>query len=204
MCLIIIHLIFSIFYFYSIYSTPLHQKQKNIMHYLYYSCFLCFFLISKNANAQSQQKEINLATDYGRAVSTLYFEALGNGIIYSLNYDHLLIHSGKEGLSLRTGLSLYPVKGTTDFPRYVVPIEFNYLVGNEKMLELGIGANFLNYGNNIWPSFRIGYRKQRIEGGYFFRIGFLLARVQYDDDSMTESHILPTLGVGFGYTVPKS
>lgn len=148
-----------------------------------------------------QIEDYSAANIHERSTETVYFEALGNGLIYSANYDGLLLHDGRNGLSCRFGLSFYPVD--TDFPKIVVPIELNYLSGGEKMFEMGLGTSLSDYGNHFWPSLRIGYRRQPVDGGYFFRFGFLLGRVVYGDDGGTNKQILPTIGLGFGYTVPR-
>ncbi len=153
--------------------------------------------------AFGQIEDYSAADISERSTQTIYFEALGNGLIYSLNFDNLIAHNGRSGLSSRFGLSFYPVFGTTDFPKIVVPIELNYLSGGERMFEVGLGASFSDYGNHFWPSLRIGYRRQPVDGGFFFRFGFLLGRIVYGDDGGTNKQILPSIGLGFGYSAPR-
>jgi len=121
--------------------------------------------------------------------SAFYIEALGQGILYSINYDHRLT----PHISLRAGFThwslpfIFPTKiGMTGFP-----IMGNYLSGKgSHHLELGIGAvpfivtapeqttifgaEFKGevLGALILGTTTIGYRYQPRDGGLVFRIAF--------------------------------
>ncbi|MGB9773590.1 MAG: hypothetical protein ACP5JH_09620 [Bacteroidota bacterium] len=123
--------------------------------------------------------------------NAVYIEGLGQGILYSINYEHRLT----PHISLRAGFThwslpfifIFPLKvGMTGFP-----IMGNYLSGKSSHhLELGIGAvPFIvtvpeqttifgtelkgeEVGVLILGTTTIGYRYQPRGGGFVFRIGF--------------------------------
>ncbi len=114
--------------------------------------------------------------------SSVYFEALGNGLLYSVNYDRLLTGS----LGGRVGVSHFApdeVSVTT------FPVSAYYLVGSgNSRLELGLGMcvmlqgekqsfSFMSSldeefkGNGVLGTATLGYRHQHPEGGFMFRAG---------------------------------
>jgi len=116
--------------------------------------------------------------------NSLYFEALGNGGLYSVNYDRLF----SENLGFRIGFSYlseldFIFTSVQDF--LVIPVTVNYFVGTgNSKLELGAGIAYLSVsGGKIFGlksstgtstavcTGTIGYRYQQSEGGFLFRIG---------------------------------
>ena len=153
--------------------------------------------------------------------NTVYFEMLGNSIGYSLNYDRLLISSEKFKTAGRIGLSYFPpVIPPEHF--IVMPIEISELIllGRKKhYFEIGAGLT-LNYqlyqGNNnsyfgndyinrslkTIAVFRLGYRYQKENGGFFWKAGLTpLYEITNNND---ERMIVPNMfGIAVGYTLRK-
>ena len=115
--------------------------------------------------------------------NTIFLEFMGNGFIYSVNYDRLFDVSKKIKMSSRIGFHF-----TNKFPfQYYrtisVPIEISGMYpfyGNKHFLEIGLGLTYLN-SNDLYTNHtehviafvpRIGYRFQKPEGGLFFKLGF--------------------------------
>lgn len=81
----------------------------------------------------------------------IFLEGLGNGILYSLNYDTRFKKSERDGWGLRAGLGLLSinvvdtnlnVKGKAILN--IVPLVASYLIGKKRnALELGLGTTFL-------------------------------------------------------------
>lgn len=132
--------------------------------------FALVILVSLNLNAQIKS-------------NSLYFEAFGNGGLYSLNYDRLFT----ENLGGRIGFTYLP---SMDFifssveDLIVVPLVVNYLSGENSKLELGAGIIFVSVNNIGFFGFKsgkgssavagtavVGYRYQPKDGGFLFRIG---------------------------------
>jgi hypothetical protein len=183
--------------------------------------------------------------------NTIYFEAFGQGLYNSFVFDRLYRVDKKIKTSINTGITIIPhpelfVLGT--------PISYNYIFGKTNHhLELGIGftfmhirfgnirssrgydvngikfeESFIGYENNIYTYFtpKIGYRFQKPQGGFFFRITATppvagINRIggikggKYDNYYKPEIQffksaafyepfrIWPWAGISFGYTLKK-
>ena len=138
------------------------------------------------------------------ARNAVFFELLGNGGLYSFNYERMLT----ESLGLRVGFATWDssdlwFEGTSD--RYTtVPVTVSYLLGRgERKLELGGGVTFGDSSSD--NTFRtltaiVGYRSQPPGRGYLFRVG---ATPFYSLDEGDEAYPDPgwtfSVGVSFGY-----
>ena len=136
------------------------------------------------------------------ARNAVFFELLGNGGLYSFNYERMLT----ESLGLRVGYATWDssdlwFEGTSD--RYTtVPVTVSYLLGRgERKLELGGGVTFGD-GDFTFRTLTaiVGYRSQPPGRGYLFRVG---ATPFYSLDDEEEAYPDPgftfSLGVSFGY-----
>lgn len=114
--------------------------------------------------------------------NSVYFELLGNGLLYSLNYDRMIT----ESFGARVGMSYIAPVGAAVF---TFPIMVHYLVGSgNSKLELGFGACLVSQPDNSSFSFKgsdkdfagsgalgtmiAGYRYQKADQGFVFRAGF--------------------------------
>lgn len=116
--------------------------------------------------------------------NSIYFEALGNGGLYSVNYDRLLT----DNFGIRAGfmyLSKIDIFFVAAEDILIFPATLNFFVGEKHKLELGAGLVFASVsntsafgfksdsgGSNIVGTATIGYRYQKPDGGFLFRIGF--------------------------------
>ena len=120
--------------------------------------------------------------------SAIYLEGLGQGILYSINYDHRLTpHFG-----LRAGFTSWSIPlvffTVSELKFTGFPIMANYLTGEgTSHLELGIGvvaarvsvqgqgtflgAEFEAGKSVVLGTATLGYRAQPKDGGFVFRIG---------------------------------
>ena len=130
------------------------------------------------------------------APNGIYIELLGNGLLYTINYDRFIT----DDIGLRGGFEYIGLSATSGSGESVsvsmmlIPITFNYFlashdnrkVGSSK-LELGAGiviANisasvsgnvgnvFSGSGLGLGGTATVGYRYQPSDGGFIFRIGF--------------------------------
>jgi len=119
--------------------------------------------------------------------NAIYFEALGPGILYSINYERMV----SNNVSIRIGYSSWQVTTpfliTSSVSFTGIPVMVNFLQGDgNSKLELGAGIEFVQYsstssflgydpttntgsGNVVILSF--GYRYQPMGGGIQFRVG---------------------------------
>ena len=129
------------------------------------------------------------AQDARRAKNSLYLELLGNGGLYSVNYDRML----SDNFGVRLGVSRFGFDAITldqdpdadaKISVSTLTLMTNYLVGKGKhRLELGVGAMaaFASAdvdgvggvsGKGLSGTGTIGYRIQPLDGGFLFRVGF--------------------------------
>lgn len=134
--------------------------------------------------------------------NSIYLELLGNGGLYSINYDRLL----SDNVGIRLGL-MYLSEASFLFVTAkditVIPVTLNFFTGGEHKLEFGAGvsmvsvsgADFLGLEKNSGestavPTATLGYRYQPADGGFLFRIGFTPI---FGPDG-----VAPLLGISFG------
>ncbi|MFN3999951.1 hypothetical protein [Algoriphagus sp.] len=149
------------------------MKISKTIHQLLTVFILSLFLVTTNSMAQDEQRSRS---------QTVYLEVLGNGLIYSLNYDTRFSNSVK-GLGGRAGIGHMAINGDrlTTFPFLV-----NYLFGRDKhYFEVGAGATLLTASafSNFGPvdsresgsafigTMSLGYRLEPLNGGFSFRAG---------------------------------
>lgn len=154
-------------------------------------------------NVQAQEALSKSSSDFAR--NSIFLEILGNGLLYSINYDHKIF----DHLSARIGgMYLGVSERNTDqsVSLLLVPVMANYLVGSgSSRLEIGAGLTFGSAGGNIdtaggdfdeggFAAFTstIGYRLQPTDGGFLFRIGFTPV--------FTANGFLPWAGLSLGGT----
>ena len=161
-----------------------------------------FFFSAMYSNSYAQSEHVARAPKFqSMAENSLYVELLGNGLLYSINFDHMIT----EDVSARAGFEYLSFSGTDTNPEsesngagvklgfYLVPATLNFFVASHdngkvgsSKLELGAGPLFLFVtgtgtgtlaGKNVSGSLigaagTIGYRYQPYDGGFVFRIGF--------------------------------
>jgi hypothetical protein len=141
---------------------------------------VCFLYVSVACPLLAQEEPKD------SCVNAIYVEGFGQGILYSVNYDHLL----SRHLSVRVGFTSWTLRDFLFIDVGVVgfPMMINYLSGDHTShFELGIGVvpaiismqgsgtliGTEVKGNTVsaWGSATVGYRAQSPEGGVVFRIG---------------------------------
>jgi len=113
----------------------------------------------------------------------VFVEVLGNGLIYSVNYD-TRFSQRFDGLGGRAGIGYIAIDGTRIT---TMPFLLNYLLGKEKhFFEIGIGTTLLaasddsgsvgpvgsrERGSAFVGTMSLGYRLEPTDGGFMFRAG---------------------------------
>lgn len=174
--------------------------------------YLLFFLIIVTTKVQSQDRS-------NFKPNAVYLELFGNGILYSFNYDRVISSNGKLKFSTRVGFSYVDIDLFDDIRGAVIPIEFLGWIGNKGHLEFGTGlsSQFVQindvsilgqpeeYSSNaFYLTGRLGYRLQKPDGGFLFRIGFvpmiLLSESTTSNNPNERSEFVPWFGLSFGYS----
>lgn len=133
----------------------------------------------------------------------VYVELLGNGIFYSVNYEHKVAEQTyvRVGGMYLGSVNTYP-DGTASM--FILPVMANYLVGKgNHHLELGVGfsinrvdgqLDFLEYNiSDIGLTSTIGYRYQKSDPGLMFKAG--LTPFSFDNTV----HLWFGLGAGYAF-----
>nr|MBS0038422.1 hypothetical protein [Saprospiraceae bacterium] len=128
------------------------------------------------------------------AKSALFAELLGNGLLFTLNYDTRI--SNRFGI--RGGIGYI---GSLDGEGGIltIPINANFLLGNNgKYFEVGagftfVGGDFFDTDNRIATSLTFMYRSQPQDGGFMWRAGFA--------PLIIDKIVIPYyVGLGLGYS----
>lgn len=137
--------------------------------------------------------------------NSFQFELGGHGLIYSLNYERILLNGHKFKTASQIGISYYPPSaGMRDI---WLPICINeiYSLGSHH-IEVGVGYVVIreatrdmedNLDEWFWSGVftgRIGYRYQKPDGRLILRAGFTPFM---EHDSALEFH--PSGGISVGY-----
>lgn len=139
--------------------------------------------------------------------NTVYIDILGPGGYYSLSFDRLFRVNKKNKNSISIGFEIAGI--TKPYFSTYIPTSYNILFGKKnRHLELGIGLTFglermyhqsfysapqLPVGHlleevdhsinfDLWALPRIGYRYQKENGGFFFRISLtpIIVLLEYE------------------------
>ena len=163
----------------------------------------------------------NAQKDSLMARNTIFIEGLGNGLMYSINFDRHIYKRDNFKISIRGGAAYIPL---SDLPVWSFPVATNFIFGDKHHLEFGCGLTYV-YGLNstydsnskllisssIYLAIKlIGYRFQINKGGLFFSIGLIpiLKIIELNSAYKNTKHFLksefgPTIGLGIGYTIKK-
>jgi hypothetical protein len=141
------------------------------------------------------------------AKTSLSFELGGNALIYSFNFDRVLIQSDFYKGTIRVGAGMIPFPESLKPNRVFlfVPVEYNNLFGpRNHFFEFGLGTTLTNslQGGDFWISGRVGYRMQPWRGGFFFRTGLVFLYIPFANPQFygaeVQDIVLPIPSVSWG------
>ncbi len=158
-------------------------------------------------------KKMEIDSSQFNVKNSSYIELGGNGILYSVNLDRILLDKNKFRTALRVGYSLLPSNRSLD--QFFVG-EHNFLFGKEKhFIETGLGLTYL-YGATtstqsyadlkhdlnqyFWIS-RLGYRFQnKKDVGTIIRAGItpMVYNAIDENDLQKHAHFLFWAGFSIG------
>lgn len=134
-----------------------------------------FFILLIGLGRLFAQNELK---DYKGSKNAVYGELLGNGGIYSLNYERMFYKNGIFEAHLRIGGEYLPAGLISEKkPGMVFVLGVNELFGKSKhKFEAGINFSHVigldsEAGPIYFVSGNIGYRKQPEKSGFLFRVG---------------------------------
>lgn len=158
-----------------------------------FSLLLC--LCSLHLNAQTASEGM---PEMRR--NSIFLEGSGNGIAYTINYDHLFSLKKKPmmGIGGRIGYfqGTYPWIFGMASTRAVLPLEVFYSYGIKSCLELGLGYTFIFKDHRQTEGMIIIRSSYKYRGpkGFIFGIG-AIARIEYYGIVLP----IPHLSIGFSF-----
>ncbi len=161
---------------------------------------LLYNMDNKKSKGEKSKKNSN-----HQAKNSVFFELFGNGLIYSLNYDRIILQRNGLKTSARIGFSVIPLD---EFSNILIT-EINQLIGRgNKYFEIGLGitahyvfdeeaVSFFGIDDHNFLGFiRMGYRYQKLNGGLFYRVGVTpFMFIEESDDKLFPY---------FGFSIGKS
>jgi hypothetical protein len=126
---------------------------------------IAFFLLSGTVFGQTDLKGRGSNVDFRK--NSLYLELLGNGGVYSVNYDRMIPMNVREIISLRVGLStMYEKDSEILHPGFVS--EVGVLSGGVlHFFDAGLGYTMFQGFPDRLIIFRAGYRYMGTKGFMF-------------------------------------
>ncbi len=152
------------------------------------------------------------SSDAQIAKNTAYMELLGNGGLYSINYDRILADAAKYKISSSIGYGLYQ-RGNIEG----IPFEINVLFGHKHYFELGTGISYIEgltqiepgclsgaVSSTIYNTYRVGYRYQKNKKGVFFKVAVIPFVRLYEYEEVfktdTDKAFFVSAGAAVGYS----
>jgi hypothetical protein len=136
--------------------------------------------------------------------NSIQSELFGHGVLYSINYERIVLNRQSFKTTGQIGFSYYPP--STGIIELWIPIVFNELISFDKHhIEVGIGYIF-NKDISEWDGFltgRIGYRYQKPVGRLILRVGFTpfikVGLTPGIDEHRIIKEFIPSGGLSLGY-----
>jgi hypothetical protein len=163
-----------------------------------------------DADRPSDNTPPKKSSDERRAKNLVYVELLGNGGMYSVNYERMFgnVLSARIGGSYTTFTTTDSKGGNLRGTLITAPVLVNYLAGGQNhKFELGAGATIVYVsgsasdekgvrssgdGAGVLGTGVVGYRYSPADGGFVFRVGFT--------PLVGKGGFLPWGGISFGGT----
>lgn len=190
-----------------------------------FSCFISIYLLWPGLITHSFAQRTDTINDFiilenipppPLPKNAVFIELGGNGGLFSLNFDRLLLRKNRVNLSGRIGVSAFPQGPGFDYT-FILEPNFYYSLNSKHHLETGFGTSWFNalsydeqtekWSRNQEYIFmpRLGYRFQDIlNDGFFFRAGFtpIIKRIYIGEppNDYNGNGFIFWGGLGFGYS----
>jgi len=158
---------------------------------------IVLFVFSASTNLSGQKKASNSTSTYDGTKNAFFVEILGNGLLFSANYDVRVANK----FGVRAGIGYV---GSTEGEGGIltIPVMGNFLLGkNGRYFEVGAGITYVSGNSDIFDddgfssvlgTLSFMYRSQPVNGGFMWKIGLT--------PFLAEGIFVPYwAGVGIGY-----
>jgi len=186
--------------------------------------FLIFSLTNFISVSQTQMNRIKNDSTSLRTgnKNTLFVELLGNAAAISINYDRIVLRKKNISLTVCIGAGMIPSNlinqalhnsFKSNYVVYGIPISTNLFWGRRKShFEIGAGLTYHQgmyglgpnkYSKTLFAVARLGYRYQKENGGFFWKIGLTPLFAIADFGEIESSAAVPLSGISLGYTLKR-
>jgi hypothetical protein len=163
------------------------------------SVLFIMLAISLATTLSGQKKASRSASTFDGSKNAFFVELLGNGLLFSANYDVRVANK----FGIRAGIGYF---GSTDGEGGIltVPAMGNFLLGsNGRYFEIGAGLTYVKItgtedifdvdkSSSVFGTLSFMYRRQPVDGGFMWKIGLT--------PFLAEGVFIPYWGgVGIGY-----
>ncbi len=100
-----------------------------------FKLIITFSILLSISNLSAQVISQNVIQDSVLEKNFMFIEVGGNGILLYINYERLIF----DNIGVRTGVGTLGIYGLT------IPAMFNFYIGSNRHLELGIGTVYTDY-----------------------------------------------------------
>jgi hypothetical protein len=134
-----------------------------------------------HGRATAQDTTMLLVDAVPESQATVFVEALGSGVYWSLNYEYTSYESRAFAFHVRLGACIWRLQKSGSF--YSFPVHLGWSVGRNHRAEASVGMTpFVVKADNVkgagvealFPVLYAGYRFQQANGGLFLRAGALI------------------------------
>lgn len=142
-----------------------------------FKVFILWFLFLTSVDLNAQGKTSGILSTFDGSKHSIFLEILGNGLIFSANYDVRIL----DVFGARAGIG-YIASADGDTRIFSMPFTGNFLMGkNGNYIEIGGGITFItgrvDFLSNTEFFSKVGtltfmYRRQPVNGGFMWKIGF--------------------------------
>jgi len=205
------------------------MNKKNAL----FMILMLVFLFNHADGQESSSLEETGTSPAKDVVNGVYLELGGNAGIYSVNYERYFLKKAIK-LAGRLGFSLISEGLIIDAEdkkglEFLMPFGVNglYTIVGSHHIEAGVGATFYTHKvyaipthtsnlnlqpleaslvrkNELWPNFTVGYRRQKSDGGFVYRVffnGHLSRRVLADNPNRHSQYSVLTLDPWAGFSI---
>ena len=136
-----------------------------------FKLIITFSILLRISNLSAQVISQNVIQDSVFEKNFMFIEVGGNGILLSINYERLIF----DNIGVRTGVGTLGIYGLT------IPAMFNFYIGSNRQLELGIGTVYTDYfpkeggfihNGEFLIGTTVGYKFQKENSNLILRFSF--------------------------------
>ena len=136
-----------------------------------FKLIITFSILLSISNLSAQVISQNVIQDSVLEKKFMFIEVGGNGILLSINYERLIF----DNIGVRTGVGTLGIYGLT------IPAMFNFYIGSNRQLELGIGTVYTDYfpkeggfihNGEFLIGTTVGYKFQKENSNLILRFSF--------------------------------